>query len=99
MDQDGPVNSIETLGAERGVVDSDATGWMTEFLCEQSILTREDARLREEATAGLTSAEFDQLRKSYQQPAEWTGQRVTIAAGNGELCAAAAQLGLKLASE
>ena len=99
LDQDGPISSIETLGAERGVADSDATGWMTEFLRQQSILPREDARLREEATAGLTSAEFDQLRKSYQQPAEWTGQRVTIAAGNGELCAAAAQLGLKLVSE
>ena len=99
LDQDGPISSIETLGAERGVADSDATGWMTEFLRQQSILPREDARLREEAKAGLTSAEFDQLRKSYQQPAEWTGQRVTIAAGNGELCAAAAQLGLKLASE
>ena len=79
-------------------MDSDATGWMTEFLRQQSILPREDARLREAATAGLTSAEFDQLRKSYQQPAEWTGQRVTIATGNGELCAAATQLGLKLAS-
>ena len=99
LDQDGPVSSIEILGAERCVADSDATGWMTEFLRQQSILPREDMRLREEATAGLTSAEFDQLRKSYQQPAEWTGQRVTIAAGNGELCAAAAQLGLKLASE
>ena len=99
MDQDVLVSSIETLGAELGVADSDATGWMIEFLCQQSILPREDARLREAATAGLTSAEFDQLRKSYQQPAEWTGQRVTISAGNGKLCAAAEQLGLKLAFE
>ena len=99
MDQDDVVSSIETLGAERGVADRDATGWMTEFLRQQSILPREDARLREAATAGLTSAAFDQLRKSYQQPAEWTGQRVTISAGNGELCAAAAKLGLKLSYE
>ena len=99
IDQDGPVSSIETLGAERGVADSDATGWMNEFLLQQSILPREDSRLREAATAGLTSVEFDQLRKSYQQPAEWTGRRVITAASNGELCAAALQLGLKLASE
>ena len=99
MDQDGLFSSVETLGAERGVADSNTTEWMTEFLRQQSILPREDARLREAATAGLTSAEFDQLRKSYQQPAEWTGQRVTISPGNGELCTAAAQLGLKLASE
>ena len=93
------VSNLETDSAERGDTGSGVIGWMTEFLRQQSILPREDARLREAAQAGLTSLEFDHLRKSYQQPAEWTGQRVTIAAGNNGLRAAAAQLGLKVASE
>ena len=93
------VSNLETDSAERGDTGSGVIGWMTEFLRQQSILPREDARLREAAQAGLTSLEFDHLRKSYQQPAEWTGQRVRIAAGNNGLRAAAAQLGLKVASE
>ena len=96
------VDSVRNLGtdsAERGPADSEAIAWMTEFLCQQSILPREDARLRDTAKAGLTSVEFDQLRKSYQQPVEWTGQRVTISAGNDGLRAAAAQLGLTVVSE
>ena len=72
---------------------------MAEFLRHQSILAREDARLRDAAKAGLTSVEFDQLRKSYQQPAEWTGQPVTIAAGNDGLRAGAERLGLTVTSE
>ena len=99
VDRDGVTSGSETRSAERGDADSGVIGWMTEFLCQQSILPREDARLREAAAAGLTSVEFDLLRKSYQQPAEWTGQRVTIAGGNDGLRAAAAQLGLKVASE
>ena len=80
-------------------MDRDVTEWITEFLRQQSILPREDARLREAAAAGLTSVEFDQLRKSYRQPAEWTGQRVTIAAGNDGVRAGAVQLGLNVTSE
>ena len=80
-------------------MDSGVIGWMTEFLRQQSILPREDARLRDAAKAGLTSVEFDQLRKSYQQPAEWTGQRVTIPVSDGGHRAAAERLGLKVASE
>ena len=91
--------SSREIDGARGDMDRDVTEWMTEFLRQQSILPREDARLREAAAAGLTSVEFDQLRKSYQQPAEWTGQRVTIAAGNDGFRAAAAQLVLKVASE
>ena len=49
--------------------------------------------------AGLTSVEFDLLRKSYQQPAEWTGQPVTITAGNDGLRAGAERLGLTVTSE
>lgn len=99
VDQDDSAIAIDIPSAERGAADSEVTAWMAEFLRQQSILPREDARLREVAAAGLTSLEFDQLRKSYQQPAEWTGQRVTIPAGNDGLRAAAAQLGLKVASE
>ena len=99
FDQADAAIAIDIPSAEIGATDSEVTAWMTEFLRQQSILPREDARLREAAAAGLTSVEFDLLRKSYQQPAEWTGQRVTIAGGNDGLRAAAAQLGLKVASE
>ena len=99
MDQGGFVSSFETMSTERGATDSEATHWMTEFLCQQSILPREDARLREAGKAGLSSIEFDHLRKSYQQPAEWTGQHVTIPDSDVGLRAAAERLGLKVASE
>ena len=99
LDQDDSALAVELPSAERGAVDSAVTAWITEFLGQQSVLSREHSRLREAATAGVTSVEFDHLRKSYQQPAEWTGQRVTIAAGNHGLRAAAAQLGLKVRSE
>lgn len=79
--------------------DVDATAWMSQFLCQQSILPREDVRLRATAKAGLTSVEFDQLRKSYQQPAEWTGESVTIIDDSSGLRAASERLGLKVASE
>ena len=91
--------SSREIDGARGDMDRDVTEWMTEFLRQQSILPREDARLREAAAAGFTSVEFDQLRKSYQQPAEWTGQHVTISAENDGLHARAEQLGLKVTSE
>ena len=99
VDQDDSSIVIEILSPERGAADSNGARWMTEFLSQQSILPREDARLRDAAKAGLTSVEFDQLRKSYEQPAEWTGQRATIDDGNDGLRTAAAQLGLKVTSE
>ena len=99
VDRDGVNSGSETRSAERGDVDSGVIGWMTEFLRQQSILPREDARLRDAAKTGLTSVEFDHLRKSYQQPAEWTEQPVTIAAGNDGLRAGAERLGLKVTSE
>ena len=99
VDQDDAAITIDIPSAERGAADNEVTAWMTGFLRQQTILPREDARLREAAAAGLTSVEFDQLRKSYQQPAEWTGQRVTIAGGNDELRAGAERLGLKVGSE
>ena len=97
--KDDSAGAVEVTCAERGAADSEVTAWMTEFLGQQSILPRENRRLREAAKGGLSSVEFDQLRKSYQQPAEWTGQHVTIPAGSDELRAAAEQLGLKVASE
>ena len=95
----GGFESSREIDGARGDMDRDVTEWMTEFLRQQSILPREDARLREAAVAGFTSVEFDQLRKSYQQPAEWTGQHVTISAENDGLHARAEQLGLKVTSE
>ena len=99
VDQDDSAIAIDIPSAEWGAADSKVTAWMTEFLRQQSILPWEDARLREAAAAGLSSVEFDQLRKSYQQPAEWTGQRVTIVGGDDGLRAGAEQLGLKVTSE
>ena len=99
LDQDGLGITVEIPSAERGATDSEVTGWMTEFLRQQSILPRENARLRDAAKGGLASVEFDRLRKSYHQPAEWTGQPVTIAAGNDGLRAGAERLGLKVTSE
>ena len=99
MDREGFVSSIETMSTERGAAGSEAARWVTEFLCQHSTLPREDARLREAGKAGLSSIEFDHLRKSYQQPAEWTGQHVTIPGSDVGLRAAAERLGLKVASE
>ena len=98
-DRDGVTSGCERRSADPGDADSAVIGWMTEFLRQQSILPRENARLRDAAKAGLTSAEFDHLRKFYQQPAEWTGQPVTIAAGNDGLRTGAERLGLKVTSE
>ena len=99
VDRNGVTSGCETRSADLGDADSGVIGWMTEFLRQQSILPREDARLRDAAKVGLTSVEFDQLRKSYQQPAEWTEQPVTIAAGNDGFRAGAERLGLKVTSE
>ena len=99
VEQVDSVSNLATDNAGRGDTDSGVIGWMTEFLRQHSILPRENRRLRDAAKARLTSVEFDHLRKSYQQPAEWTEQPVTITAGNDGLRAAAAQLGLTVASE
>ncbi len=99
VNQDGSAVTGQLPSAECAAADSEVTAWMVEFLRQQSILPREDARLREVAAAGLTSSEFDQLRKSYQQPAEWTGQCVTIPVSDGGQRAAAERLGLEVASE
>ena len=99
FDQADAAIAIDIPCAERGAADSEVTAWMAEFLRQQSILPREDARLRDAAKAGLTSVEFDQLRKSYQQPVEWTGQPVTIADASDGLRAGAERLGLKVTSE
>ena len=99
VEQVDSAGAVEVPSAERGPADSEVTAWMTKFLGQQSILPRENRRLREVAKGGLTSVEFDQLRKSYQQPAEWTGQPVTITAGNDVLRAGAERLGLNVTSE
>ena len=96
---DGSGINVEIPSAECGAADSQVIAWMAEFLRQQNILPRENRRLREVAKGGLTSVEFDQLRKSYQQPAEWTGKPVIIAAGNDGLRAGAERLGLNVTSE
>ena len=97
VEQVDSVSDLATDNAEHGDVDSGVIGWMTEFLGQQSILPRR-MRACVRRQAGLTSVEFDQLRKSYQQPEEWTGQRVTIPAASDGLCGGRT-LGLKVASE
>ena len=87
------------LSDEERAADDDAGSWMKRFLVQHSILPREDARLRAAGSAGLTSVEFDRLRKTYQQPVEWTGQTVAISDGHSGLRVAAERLGLTVASE
>ena len=93
------IGDLGVLSAEQGPVDDDAGSWMRQFLVQNSILPREDARLRAAGSAGLTSVEFDHLRKTYQQPAEWTGQTVTLSGGDSGFWVAAERLGLTVASE
>ena len=93
------VSGPGALRVELGARDDDAGSWMRRFLVQHSILPREDARLREAGTAGLTSIEFDHLRKTFRQPAEWTGQTVTISDADTGFRVAAERLGLKVASE
>ena len=96
---DGSAITAEMPSGEFSATDGEVTAWMAGFLRQQSTLPREDARLREAGKAGLTSVEFDQLRKSYQQPAEWTGQRITLPVSASRHRAAAERLGLKVTSE
>ena len=96
---DGSAITAEMPSGEFSATDGEVTAWMAGFLRQQSTLPREDARLREAGKAGLTSVEFDQLRKSYQQPAEWTGQRITLPVSASSHRAAAERLGLKVTSE
>ena len=98
-DQDDSTINVEMPSGDIGATDSEVAAWVAEFLRQQSILPRENARLREAAKAGLTSVEFDQLRKSYQQPAEWTGQRITLPDSASLHRAVAQRLGLKVTSE
>ena len=99
LDQDGSIINVEKQSGALGATGSEVAAWVAGFLRQQSTLPRENARLREAAKAGLTSVEFDQLRKSYQQPAEWTGQRVTLPVSASRHRAAAERLGLKVTSE
>ena len=99
LDQDGFTINVEMPSGALGATDGEVTAWMAGFLRQQSTLPGENARLREAAKAGLTSVEFDQLRKSYQQPAEWTGQRFTLPVSASRHRAAAERLGLKVTSE
>ena len=67
------VLKVPSLGSS-----ADAIDFLTAFLLEQSVLEREDTRLRNRASAGLSSGLFDKLRSQYQQPDEWTGQTVRL---------------------
>ena len=97
--KDPAIDDPGILRFEQGAGDDDAGSWMRQFLIQQSILPREDARLRAAGRAGLSSVEFDRLRKTYQQPAEWTGQTVTLSDGDSDFRVAAERLGLTVASE
>jgi erythronate-4-phosphate dehydrogenase len=64
------------------------------FLCHASVLTREDARLREAATPHITPELFDRLRQSYEQPSEWTSAPLQVSAGSTAIVTALQQLGV-----
>ncbi|MEK9919239.1 MAG: NAD(P)-dependent oxidoreductase [Luminiphilus sp.] len=75
---------------------SDALDWATSFLKKQGTLEREDARVRASSSDGLIAQDFDILRKTYQQPSEWSGRTIRIGSGSEELRTMARRLGMSV---
>jgi erythronate-4-phosphate dehydrogenase len=75
---------------------TDATDWAADFLVSQGTLAREDARIRATGSRGLLPETFDALRKTYQQPSEWSGQAIRMHGGAPELRNMAKRLGLSV---
>ena len=75
---------------------TDATDWAADFLVSQGTLAREDARIRATGSRGLLPPTFDALRKTYQQPSEWSGQAIRMHGGAPELRNMAKRLGLSV---
>lgn len=75
---DIPTRSRRSLQVPRIGLGADAIDFLAAFLSEHSVLAREDARLRDSGSRGLSADLFDELRSHYQRPDEWTGQTVTL---------------------
>ena len=88
------VLQVPSLGSS-----ADAIDFLTAFLSEQSVLEREDTRLRNRASAGLSSGLFDELRSQYQQPDEWTGQTVRLEGATGSSRTAMRAMGLQVLTD
>lgn len=75
---------------------SDAVEWATTFLKNQGTLAGEDARLRAAGSGTLSAEDFDDLRKTYRQPSEWSGRAIRIQRGVAELREMARRLGMSV---
>jgi len=75
---------------------TDAMAWAADFLVNQGTLGREDARIRALGSGALSASDFDELRKTYQQPSEWSGRAIRIPSGAPELREVASRLGLNV---
>ncbi|MDA9711637.1 hypothetical protein N9U42_04665, partial [Luminiphilus sp.] len=96
---DGVTTSRRVLKVPSLGSSADAIDFLTAFLSEQSVLEREDTRLRNWASAGLTSGLFDKLRSQYQQPDEWTGQTVRLDCATRSLRTAMKTMGLQVLTD
>jgi hypothetical protein len=74
----------------------DPVNWATQFLTARAVLAREDARIRARGSAGLSDVDFHRLRKSYEQPDEWTGRAINMTHASSAVNQLAADLGLKV---
>lgn len=79
-----------------GQAPDDPANWATQFLSARAVLAREDARMRSGCATGLSASDFDGLRKSYEQPDEWTGREIKMPYASATVCQLAADLGLKV---
>ncbi len=71
-----------------------APEWAIQFLSDHSVLSHEDSRLRTKACPGIGISEFDDLRRSYRSPSEWTAAIVGIPSQRKALRTMASRLGL-----
>jgi erythronate-4-phosphate dehydrogenase len=83
----------------RDVAIADAAEWLEAFLIGQSTLQREDVRLRRSANPDLSAGKFDDLRRTYQQPTEWTGQTFRMSDQSGSVSAMTERLGITVVKE
>ena len=77
---------------------SDPLSWLQAFLVDMGTLQYEDRRLRAVASPHLSSGAFDQLRSSYSQPSEWSGQTFTMQGMSQPIAAMAERLGINVIS-
>lgn len=69
---------------------------MERWLAQAAPIQREDRRLREQAAPDVSASLFDALRRSYEQPREWSGRDIELTPDLGQLGELAAKLGLSV---